>query len=536
MKIFASLVLLFSCLTLSGFAQRTSVFKPDRLIVQFKNPVPALSKRPEAGIYLIGVPEIDLLQKKYTCVGVKEVKGGNVVQATILLFKDAINVRSAAKDYMNTGLFIYAEPDFVGSGSGQRTDCPPLATTPNDPLFFRQWGLNNNGTFKGIAKIGADIKMTDAWDITTGDTSIIAAILDSGCKTDHPEFSGRIIPGYNFAYNTNNVTDDYGHGTNVTSILGATGNNGLGYAGVNWKCKLMSVKVLDSLNSGYYTWWASGIYYAVDHGARVINMSIVGMDSSTLLKDAVEYAYSKNVSIVACMGNLNSGDPEYPAASSPHVIAVGATDPNDVRTHPFFWDANSGSNYGPHISVVAPGNYIYGLDYRSNTDFSYYWGGTSQATPHVTGLVSLMLGVNKNLTPEQVKTILQRTADDQVGDPSEDKPGFDPYYGWGRINAKKALTESIRVTATESVDDIASFQIFPNPAESAVALDFAGFPQGETTLRLYDAVGKLTLTKKIWIDQNRFQTNLSFPALPKGFYLLEATNGTKRQIQKLVLR
>ena len=245
------------------------------------------------------------------------------------------------------------------------------------------------------------------------------AIIDSGCKLDHPEFAQRIwrnqkeiagngldddgngyiddVRGWDFAANDNNPTDDHGHGTNVTGIVGASGNNEVGYAGVNWACKLMVCKGLDSQNNGFYSWWTSAIYYAVNNGARVINMSLGGLSASQAMQDAVDYATQQGVVVVACMMNTNTSTPYYPAALT-GVVAVGSTDPNDARSSPFFWSASSGSNYGAHLSVVAPGNDIYGLSYLSNTNYNSYWGGTSQATPHVAGLVSLLLTLRPQLT------------------------------------------------------------------------------------------------------------------------------------------
>jgi subtilisin family serine protease len=232
-----------------------------------------------------------------------------------------------------------------------------------------------------------------------------------------------------------------GHGTNVSGIIGANGNNATGYAGVDWNCKLMNLKALNSNNFGYYSWWADAIYYAVDNGAKIINMSLSGTGYSSTLQNAINYALSQNVTVVAAMSNENSSTVNYPAGF-PGVIAVGSTDPNDTRSNPFFWSATSGSNYGSHISVVAPGNYIFGLNYQSNTNYDYYYGGTSQATPHVTGLAALLLAGNASLKPDQIKTIIEITAEDRVGNSNEDSPGWDQYYGYGRINAFKALSLS----------------------------------------------------------------------------------------------
>ena len=186
-------------------------------------------------------------------------------------------------------------------------------------------------------------------------------------------------------------------------------------------------KILDENNSGYYSWWTDAIYYAVDNGAKVINMSVGGSGFSSSMKDAIDYAYNNGVTVVACMMNENNNTTFYPAGYQ-NTIAVGATNPNDERSAPFFWSTTSGSNYGNHIDVVAPGNYIYGLNYQSDTNYNSYWGGTSQAAPLVTGLSSLLLAQDADKTPDDIRSIIRNTAEDQVGNVSEDISGFDIYY------------------------------------------------------------------------------------------------------------
>lgn len=376
-----------------------------------------------------------------------------------------------------TGLFVYVEKDQQASGSGVQ------GITPNDTYYNNQWAYVNNGTFNASAKINADVDMDLAWTITTGSSSTVVCTLDTGLKLDHPEVAGRLwvnigeipnngvdddqngfvddVNGWDWVNVDKDPSDDYGHGTNVTGIIGATGNNGIGYAGVNWNCKLMTGKVLNASNSGTYTWMISGITYAVIQGANIINMSIGGSGFSQGLSDVCDFAKANNVAIFACMMNFNNNTPYYPAAFS-STIAVGATDVNDYRVQPFFWSSTSGSNYGSHIDLVAPGNYIYGLSYTSNTNYGSYWGGTSQATPLVAGVASLIHALKPNVTVEQLRSILRTTAKDLVGRPGEDVAGWDQYMGAGRMNAYNALlyTQQLlpvklnKLTATPSKENI----------------------------------------------------------------------------------
>ncbi|MCW1968578.1 MAG: S8 family serine peptidase [Anaerolineae bacterium] len=332
----------------------------------------------------------------------------------------------------------YAEPDFIGTGAALPQPNSPtdaLAThsqtqaggakLPNDSFFGSQWGLNNTGQANG--KAGAHINAVAAWGVTTGTNDILIGILDTGIDLSHPDLTRKIFGGYDFANNDELPRDDHGHGTHIAGIVGAQSNNGIGVAGVCWNCRMMVVKVLDEENRGYYSWWSSGIEYAVDHDVHAINMSMGGNSLSLSLQDAVRYAYFANVPILAAMMNEGSSALNYPAAF-PEVIAVGMTNRNDVR--------DVRSSYGAHIHLVAPGTDIYST-MRGNT--YALMTGTSMATPYVTGVVGLLYGISAKFTVEQIRRILQHGADDLVGAKSEDVTGWDQYYGHGRLNALKAV-------------------------------------------------------------------------------------------------
>ncbi len=389
--------------------------------------------------------------------------------------------------------------------------------------------------------------MENAWDIEQGDTTIIVGIIDSGTKLDHPEFTGRIwinyseipnngidddnngyiddVKGWDFANSDNNPTDDHGHGTNVAGIIGANGNNSIGYAGVDWNCKLMTLKGLNNNNSGYYSWWADAIYYGVDNGANVINMSLGGSSTSTTLQNAVNYALNNNVVVVVCMMNTNSNTVYYPAGFT-GVIAVGSTNSNDTRSNPFFWSSTSGSNYGSHISVVAPGNCIYGLDYQSNTQYGSYWGGTSQAAPHVSGLASLLLAQNPSRTPAQIKSIIETTAEDQVGTISEDTPGWDQYYGHGRINAFNALSTGVTSISTLDFHN-ETVLIFPNPTSQNFTVTF---PLATKQIQILNSLGQSLLIRNV-----TDQTKNDFQLTDNGIYFMQISTDRQTISKKIIV-
>ncbi|MHA3787121.1 S8 family serine peptidase [Flavobacterium hauense] len=492
-----------------------------------------------------GIAAIDKINTLNHSSTAKQLRMGKRNPSTVLAFTFPETARTEAiiKSYESTGLVEYAEKDAIGKAGGVKA---VTTNTPSDDFYYRQWGLNNNGSFNMLtATSGADIQMEDAWNIELGSNSIVVATMDSGLKLDHPEFEGRLwantleiedngidddnngyiddINGWDFVNNDNLPVDDHGHGTNVTGIIGANGNNIIGYSGIDSNCKLMTLKGISADNFGFYTWWAEAIVYAADNGANVINLSVGGDTYSSILKEAIDYALENGVTVVACMMNTNTNLPYYPA-NYEGVIAVGATNPDDTRTVPFFWDLNSGSNYGSHISIVAPGNFIYGLSNTSDTNYDDYWGGTSQATPAVAGIAALLLAQDPSRTPAQIKSILETTAEDQVGNAIEDTEGFDEFYGHGRVNAYNALQQSLSVNEYNIKNTLI---VYPNPSEGMVTIELKDYPARVTVLNM---IGQLILTKNINAEDNTINIK------EKGIFLISATNSTGSATNKIIIK
>ncbi len=323
---------------------------------------------------------------------------------------------------------------------------------PNDPDY------NNSSLVYGPQLMNAP----QTWDTTLGDAGVILAVLDTGIDRNHPEFAGRLLPGWDFANKDNDPSDDNGHGTNVAGIAAAGINNGIGAAGVAGRVTIMPVKVLNDGNSGWWSDVSAGITYAVDNGAKVINLSLGGTSGSNSMQTAIAYAVSKGVTVVAAGGNNGNTVPFYPA-SYVNSLAVGAVDSTSTR-----W---SFSNYGDNIDLMAPGVLIYNTYWTAAGGSSYiYFSGTSMAAPHVSGAAALMYSINPNITPDEVRTRLYDTATD-LG-----TPGLDTYYANGLINigaAVQGLQATVLVPPTTTMQSILTVDVDGNGlADSGDTLRF----------------------------------------------------------------
>ncbi len=303
------------------------------------------------------------------------------------------------------GLVRYAERNYLASG----------AYEPDDPDY------SDLVKSYGLRKIHAE----SAWDVSRGSPTITVAVVDSGISAAHPELAGRIVSGYDFVNGDADASDDQGHGTHVAGIIAAAMDNGEGLTGVAPEVSLMPVKALNAMNTGSWADIAAGIVYAADQGAQIINLSLGGPVDDMVLLDAVRYAAGKGALLIAAAGNVPDGGAFYPA-SYPEVMAVGATDSNDVR-----WTS---CNYGDYLDVAAPGAGIWSTYWTAASPATYMFkSGTSMAAGYVSGLAALLLAVNPTLTAADLRQIMRETADD-LGE-----PGPDLLYGAGRINAGTAL-------------------------------------------------------------------------------------------------
>jgi hypothetical protein len=337
-----------------------------------------------------------------------------------------------AQKFLDTPGVRYAELNYLVT-----TD----AITPDDPLWSQQYGP-------------AHIQAPEAWALTTGASSVTVAVIDSGIDSSHPEFAGRLVPGYDFIEGDTTPQDNCGHGSHVTGIIAASGNNALGIAGMAWNVRIMPIRALGNNCSGSIAGVAEAMVWAVERGARVINLSLGTSAPSTLLEDGAYFAYAHEAAIFAAAGNAGGSSVFYPAAY-PWVMAVGATDESDLRA--FY------SNTGSALDLMAPGTLIlsttpYGAFYYEDlfhTTRQYgILSGTSMASAHASGAAALLASLPQFDTPDKIYEALTSTAADM------DVPGRDNNTGYGLIQSYEALNFTPTPTPPQPPPPATSYDIF----------------------------------------------------------------------------
>lgn len=394
---------------------------PTSILVRYRDDAVA---RGRANAYLQGTEvaaSFDLVP------GLREVKLGH-----------GIGIGDALAAYRANPDVLYVQPNYRVH----------IELAANDPSYAdgALWGLHNTGQDGG--KVDADIDAPEAWEITTGRGNTLVAVIDSGVDYTHPDLAENIwtnlaevagdgidndgngflddVHGYDFANNDGDPMDDHGHGTHVAGTIAAAANNGIGVTGVNWNTQVMALKFLDASGSGNTSDAIRALEYAVKMGARISNNSWGGGPFDAALANAIGAAALRGHIFVAAAGNNNRNNDasaHYPSSySHNNIVSVAATDRNDRRA--------SFSNYGATtVDLGAPGVSI--LSTTPNSTYSSF-NGTSMATPHVTGVLSLVWDLRPEWTYTQVIQQVLSTVD-----PVQDLGGRT--VTGGRLNARKAL-------------------------------------------------------------------------------------------------
>ena len=311
---------------------------------------------------------------------------------------------------------------------------PPAEMTPNDPNYGSQWHLPM-------------IQTPAAWSTTSGAPDVTIAIIDTGVDPTHPDLQSKLVPGWNFYDNNADSSDVYGHGTAVAGTAAASSNNGLGVASVAWGCQIMPIRISDPSGFGSLSAMANALTWAADRGARVANISYQVTDSLTV-RSAAQYFQSKGGVVTIAAGNDASFDS---TSDNPYVLTVGATISTDVLA--------AFSTRGNNLDIAAPG-----LSIQTTSRGSGYssWSGTSFSAPIAAGVAALVISANPVLRGAQVQNVLKQSADD-LG-----SAGWDPSYGWGRLNAARAVDLAMNTVGSD--DDLAPQVNITSPADgSAIA-------------------------------------------------------------------
>lgn len=367
-------------------AAATGAYVPDELLVKFKPGVSRAAQESLLRAHRVYVKaEIAPLQVKLLSVNPQ----------ALAAVQDAL-ARNPLVEYVEKNMRL--QPEVV----------------PNDPYYSSEWHLNK-------------IQAPQAWDISQGSASVVIAVLDSGIDTTHPDLASKLLSGWNFYDNNDNVADVYGHGTKVAGTAAAVTNDALGVAAIGWQPKILPIRVTDPAGYAYSSTLSQGLVYAADRGAKAAVMSF-GIYGGSTFSDAAKYLYDRGGWAVAAGGN----DGTYHADNdNPYILSVSASSTDDSLA--------SFSSNGPYIDLAAPGVSIYttvrGGGYGAVS-------GTSFSAPLTAGLVSLIFSLDPSLTPKQVLDILQQSAKD-LG-----TAGYDIYYGWGRIDAYQALAKTAGISST----------------------------------------------------------------------------------------
>lgn len=330
----------------------------------------------------------------------------------------------------------YAEPNYLYHSF----------SNPNDSLFGQQYAPQIT-------------KANQAWDLWNPQATVIVAIVDTGVQYTHPDLtnkilrSGGLVVGYDYANNDSDPVDDHGHGTHCAGIAAAQINNSIGIAGVaGWNgqagstdtdfIKIMPVKVLGSDGVGSSTAISSGIMFAVDHGAKVISLSLGSPSESQTITNAIAYAWNHGCVVVGAAGNAGNNIPNYPGASA-NVVTVGATDNSDTMA--------SFSCYGNWVDVAAPGSSI-----RSTLPSNTYglMSGTSMATPFMAGEAALLMSQNPNLTNQEIVDLMLTNVDPYNANGKPMAPGA------GRANVLTALQAA---GGSSNPGEISGVTVNPSP-------------------------------------------------------------------------
>ena len=444
-----------------GFAQSNSdnfaqtAYTPGELIVRLR---PNASRK-----------QLDTLSQKLGAVSVSSVFSPTTPAGRDPRLRRNYRIRFPIEWRLEPLRRRYARHPAIEAVEMNRLNRPCAETVPNDPNYGEQWNL-------------ALMNMPQAWHIEQGTPEVTVAVVDGGIDMQHPELRSQLwrnvdeIPGNGIDDDSNGYVDDFngwdfsdaptlpgkgdwtvrdntpadeiGHGTHVSGIIAAEANNGIGIAGIAWRCRLMSLRADFKYGGGGYLQnddVAAAIVYAADNGAQVINMSWGDTVNAFIIEDAIGYAYARGCVLVAAAGNVGAVGSWYPAGLKTVISVAGLSAEKQL---------NGDSNFGATIDIAAPGEEI--LSTYLNGGYQHL-SGTSMAAAHVSGAAALVVSANPNYINTAVQETLIRTAaplfiSDLVGAGSLD--------AYAALTTPTALLVQIDTARMRSQENIETIEIF----------------------------------------------------------------------------
>ncbi|PZE20149.1 S8 family serine peptidase [Paenibacillus xerothermodurans] len=473
----------------------------------------------------------------------------------------ASDIPTAVKQLENNPDVEYAEPVFVNKMTAtpsqsivDNTMQAAAASLTNDPEAPNQWSLSVTD-------------VTYAWEkVPAGNGEVIIAVLDTGVDGSHPDLRGKLVDGYDFIHNRpispNANSDDNMHGTFVAGIAAAHTNNAVGIAGVAGSAKIMPLKVLDSEGSGNTDTIGQAIRWAVDHGAKVINLSL-GRPREAVLenghrydlysqyeRDSIQYAVSKGAVVIASSGNesnhwaapqpQNLDTPEEeranPDLAEPYYSAVGypAALPNTIAVGAIGAQVNGElniadfSNIGPELDVVAPGALVRSTIPATQSNRAKYYdnnSGTSFSAPFVSGMAALLLTASPGLTPSEVEAALENSASAAglIRPESNNTLSDRHYFGRGLVNAKRAFglnqLKLVHTSGNLTAKDTLGFALESRDYAGAPA---ANYDKAAIVVAAYDAAASDYVEVNRTVVESTYFSSFQVPMNDAGAYRIYA--------------
>ncbi len=424
-------------------------FVEDEILVKFKNNIKPQNIVSSLGNNYEAIPYIT------DKLGIYKVSNlNNSTQEALEIYSQNLNVEFAELNNIIYGTELISEEIEINRKQIGNENFRSLQT--NDPFYSTQWAIST-------------LHISEAWDITHGNSSLKIGILDTGINGKHEDLIGQVEQGMDFNNeNTqtkklepkvippNTNSDDNGHGTEIAGVIGALRNNSKGIAGICSNCRLVPIKIMNQDKQTDDVRAAAAIIWATDEKIPILNMSFGSNKNSKTLEMAIEYATKANIILVAASGNENANKLNYPALYT-GVISVGASNENNQRCSENDWGKGFGSNYGNGLEIIAPGNSIASTGIKSDNSYVKV-SGTSIAAPQIVGITALLLSTDQSLSYKQIIKRFELATGNNRKWISE--------YGFGIPNAKTVLKYDTKSPGIELNPN----QAMPLPAKASFSL------------------------------------------------------------------